>query len=54
MVDICHNVKLTLSSVCTIVIVLIEVIVLSQELKCLCRKTTTVLLESTVPETMDG
>jgi hypothetical protein len=36
------------------VIMLIELQkVLSQELKCLCGKTTTVLSESTVPKTMD-
>jgi len=36
------------------IIMLIELQkVLSQELKCLCRNTTTVLLERTIPKTMD-
>jgi hypothetical protein len=53
-IDICHNVRLTHSSIAQIVIMLIELMkVLSQELKCFCSKTTTVLLEWTVPKTMD-
>jgi hypothetical protein len=45
-VDICHNVILACRSIVQFVIMLIDLKkMLSQELKCLCSKTATVLLE---------
>jgi hypothetical protein len=52
-VDVCCNVRLAHSTICAICDNDDEIEVLCQEIKCLCSKTTTVLLEWTVPKTVD-
>ena len=53
-VDICHNVRITIIMYVQFVTMLTELQnVVSQELKCLFNKTTTVLLEWTIPKTTD-